>query len=130
MMDRDLLEAQLSELPLYVYTYIDPKALEFSSRIRYICQAECPMYGKSWACPPATGEVDACHKRCSAYENCLLVGTIVEVNDITNIDETLSTRGDHEAVTNEVRELMRAQGVARGFPTRPSHRAAPRATVV
>ena len=34
MMDRDLLEAQLSELPLYVYTYIDPKALEFSSRIR------------------------------------------------------------------------------------------------
>ena len=46
-----------------------------------------------------------------AYKNCLLVGTIVEVNDITNIDETLSTRGDHEAVTNEIRELMRSQGV-------------------
>ena len=111
MMDRELLEAQLSELPLYVYTYIDPKALEFSSRIRYICQAECPMYGKSWACPPATGEVDACKKRCDAYTNCLLVGTIVEVNDITNINETLSTRGDHEAVTNEVRELMRQQSI-------------------
>ena len=40
MMDKALLEAQLSELPLYIYTYIDPKALEFSSRIRYICQAE------------------------------------------------------------------------------------------
>ena len=25
MMDRELLEQQLSELPLYVYTYIDPK---------------------------------------------------------------------------------------------------------
>ena len=111
MMDRVLLENQLSELPLYVYTYIDPKELEFSSRIRYICQAECPMYGKSWACPPATGEVGACQKRCMAYENCLLVGTVVEVNDITNIDETLSTRGDHEAVTNEIRELMRQQGV-------------------
>ena len=111
MMDRALLEAQLSELPLYVYTYIDPRALEFSSRIRYICQAECPMYGKSWACPPATGEVDACKKRCQQYEHCLLIGTIVEVNDITDIDETLSTRGDHEAVTNQVRELMRSQGV-------------------
>ena len=111
MMDRNLLEQQLSELPLYIYTYIDPKALEFSSRIRYICQAECPMYGKSWACPPAVGEVDACKKRCDAYQNCLLVGTIVEVNDITDIEETLSTRGDHEAVTNEVRELMRAQGI-------------------
>ena len=111
MMDKALLEEKLAELPLYVYTYIDPKALEFSSRIRYICQAECPMYGKSWACPPATGEVDACQKRCAQYEHCLLVGTIVEVNDITNIDETLSTRGDHEAVTNEIRELMRGQGV-------------------
>ena len=60
MMDKALLEQQLAELPLYVYMDIDPKALEFSSRIRYICQAECPMYGKSWACPPATGEVDAC----------------------------------------------------------------------
>jgi hypothetical protein len=45
MMDRSLLEAQLAELPLYVFTYIDPADLEFSSRIRYICQAECPMYG-------------------------------------------------------------------------------------
>ena len=111
MMNRDLLEQQLSELPLYVYTYIDPKALEFSSRIRYICQAECPMYVKSWACPPAVGEVDACKKRCGEFENCLLVGTIVEVADITDIEETLSTRGDHEAVTNQVRDLMRAQGV-------------------
>ena len=111
MMDKALLEQQLSELPLYIYTYIDPKALEFSSRIRYICQAECPMYGKSWACPPAVGEVDACKKRCGVYENCLLIGTIVEVNDITDIEETLATRGDHEAVTNEVRELMRSQGV-------------------
>ena len=55
MIDRDLLEQQLSELPLYVYTYIDPKALEFSSRIRYICQAECPMYGKSWASSVSSG---------------------------------------------------------------------------
>lgn len=111
MMDRVLLEEKLAELPLYVYTYIDPKQLEFSSRIRYICQAECPMYGKSWACPPATGEVDACQKRCGKFEQCLLVGTVVEVNDITDINETLSTRGDHEAITNEIRELMREQGV-------------------
>ena len=111
MMDKALLEEKLAELPLYVYTYIDPKALEFSSRIRYICQAECPMYGKSWACPPATGEVDACQKRCGQYAQCLLVGTVVEVNDITDINETLSTRGDHEAITNEIRELMRSQGV-------------------
>ena len=111
MMDRDLLEQQLSELPLYIYTYIDPKMLEFSPRIRYICQAECPMYGKSWACPPAVGEVEKCKQRCDVYQHCLLVGTVVEVADIADISETLSTRGDHEAVTNQIRDLMRAQGV-------------------
>ena len=111
MMDKALLEQQLAELPLYVYMDIDPKALEFSSRIRYICQAECPMYGKSWACPPATGEVDACKKRCDAYANCLLIGTIVEISDISNIEEPLATRGDHEAGTNAVRDLLRQQGV-------------------
>ena len=46
-MDKNRLEEQLSELPLYFYGYIDPKGLEFSERIRYICSAECPMYGKT-----------------------------------------------------------------------------------
>ena len=111
MMDRNLLEAQLAELPLYTYEFLDPAKLEFSSRIRWICENECPMYGKSWACPPATGEVDACQKRCNSYQNCLLIGTIVEISDIANIEEALATRGDHEAITNEVRDLMRQQGV-------------------
>lgn len=110
-MDRALLEQQLSELPLYVYFYIDPKGLEFSERIRYICQAECPMYGKTWACPPAVGTVPECRAKCEKYQNCLLIGTIVEVADVADIDGTLSTRGDHEALTNQVRALMRQQGV-------------------
>ena len=57
MIDRELLDAQLSELPLYIYTYIDPEKLEFSPRVRWICQNECPMYGKTWACPPGVGSV-------------------------------------------------------------------------
>ena len=110
-MNRELLEAALSELPLYVYFYADPENLEFSERIRWICQNECPRYGKSWACPPGVGSVTQCKAKCLAYNNCLVVGTITECDDIANIDATLATRGDHEAVTNQVRELMRQQGV-------------------
>ena len=110
MIDREKLEQQLSELPLYIYTYIDPKGLEFSPRIRYICQAECPIYGKTWACPPAVGEVDACRAKCLGYEHCLMIGTIVETNDIANIEATLLTRPEHEALTNQVREFFREQG--------------------
>lgn len=110
-MDKEKFEQSLSELPLYFYTYIDPKSLEFSQRIRHICQAECPMYGKTWACPPGVGEVEECRKKCLSYSNCLLIGTITEVSDVANIQESLDTRPAHEKVTNQVRDLMREHGV-------------------
>ena len=110
-MDRALLEEQLAGLPLYIYQFMDPASLEFSQRVRYICRTECPMYGKSWACPPGVGEVEVCRSKCMSYKNCLLVGTIVEVADIADLEATLATRSDHEALTNEIRELMRQQGV-------------------
>ena len=110
-MDKHLLEEQLSQLPLYTYHFITPEELEFNQRIRWICQHECPMYGKSWACPPGVGEVAECEKKCKRYVNCLMISTITEVNDISDINETLATRPEHEKLTNQVRDLMREQGV-------------------
>ncbi len=109
-MNRALLEVQLAALPLYAYFFIDPKELEFSPRVRYICQTECPMYGRSWACPPGVGAVADCEKKCKSYANCLLIGTITEVEDVADIDACLATRGPHEKITNQVRDLLRGQG--------------------
>ena len=110
-MNRELLEEQLAQLPLYLYGFLDPKELEFSRRIRWICEHECPMYGKSWACPPGVGSVDRCREKCLGYEQCLMIATVTEVADISDIRETLATRPEHEAVTNQVRDLLRQQGV-------------------
>lgn len=110
-MDKQKLEAQMAELPLFVYFYIDPKELEFADRIRHICQTECPMYGKSWACPPGVGPVADCQKKCLGYNSCLVIGTLAECADIADIAETLATRPAHEKITNQVRDLMRQQGV-------------------
>ena len=110
-MDRALLEQQLSELPLYTYFYVDPQSLDFSDRIRWICEHECPMYGKSWACPPGVGAVAECEAKCKSYTNCLVVGTITEVEDLNSMEAALRTRPEHEAITNQVRDLLREQGV-------------------
>ena len=110
-MDKELFLAKLQELPLYFCDFIDPKKLEFSLRIRWICENECPMYGKTWACPPGVGTVAQCEEKCGGYTDCLMISTITEVADITNIYETLATRPDHEAVTDQVSELMKAEGV-------------------
>ena len=110
-MDKEKLEQQLLELPLYTYFYTDPRQLEFSNRIRYICQTECPRYGKSWACPPGVGSVEACKAKCLEYSECLVIGTITECQDIADMEETLATRPDHEALTDQVRQLLRDMGV-------------------
>ena len=110
MMDKELLESQLAELPLYAYHFLEPKDLEFSDRIRWICEHECPMYGKTWACPPGVGSVAACKGKSRKYENCLMLSTITEVADITDINETLATRPEHEAVTKQVRDFTRELG--------------------
>jgi predicted metal-binding protein len=110
-MNKELFAEKLAELPLYTYEWIDPAKLEFNDRIRWICQHECPMYGKSWACPPAVGTVTECEGKCRRYNNCLMIATITEVADIANIEETLATRPEHEAVTNQVRDLFRGHGI-------------------
>ena len=105
------LEEKLAEFPLCCWHFFEPKELEFSSRIRWICENECPMYGKTWACPPGVGTVTECEKKCGGYTDCLMVSTITEVSDITNIYETLATRPAHEAVTDQVEEMMKQQGI-------------------
>ena len=110
MMNTDILEEKLQELPLYGYFFIDPQALEFNDRIRWICEHECPMYGKTWACPPGVGPVAECKDKCRSYVNCMMIATTTEVNDITNIEETLATRPEHEAITNQVRDIFRELG--------------------
>ena len=111
MMDKALLEQQLSQLPLYTYHFITPEQLEFNSRIRWICEHECPMYGKTWACPPGVGSVTECEQKCLRYRNCLMISTITEVSDISDIAETLATRPEHENITEQVQALMVQQGI-------------------
>ena len=110
-MNRELLEEQLAELPLFIYCDLDPKELEFADRIRWICEHECPMYGQTWACPPAVGSVECCKEKLLKFENCLMISSVAEVEDISIITETLATRAGHEVLTNQVRDLMRQQGV-------------------
>lgn len=110
-MDKAALEERLAELPLYSYGFFYTRELEFTDRVRWVCEHECPMYGTTWACPPAVGTVEECRKKCMSYPECLMIASVTEVSDISNIDETLATRPAHEKLTNRVRDEMRELGV-------------------
>lgn len=109
MLDREAIEQALSQLPLYQYAWVDTRELAFSERVREICRNECPMYGKSWACPPAVGTVAECKARCLAYPSALLLTTVAEVSDASNLEETLAARAPHEAVTRQAAAIVAAQ---------------------
>ncbi|MDY3782146.1 MAG: DUF2284 domain-containing protein, partial [Candidatus Faecousia sp.] len=80
-------------------------------RVRSICQNECAMYGKSWACPPGVGTVEQCREKCLSYQKGLLISSLTEVADISDMQATLATRADHEALTDRVGEILRENGV-------------------
>lgn len=109
-MDKAALEERLGELPLYSYGFFDPKELEFTQRVRWVCEHDCPMYGTCWACPPAVGTVEECRKKCLSYPECLMIASVTEVSDIGNVGESLATRPAHEKLTNRVRDEMRSLG--------------------
>ena len=69
------------------------------------------MYNTTWACPPAVGTVEECKARCLSYPEALMMTSITEVSDIANLEETLATRGPHEELTRQVRDMIAAQGV-------------------
>ncbi|MBE6958979.1 MAG: DUF2284 domain-containing protein [Ruminococcaceae bacterium] len=110
-MDKAEFLGKLQDLPLYFCDFIDPAALEFADRIRWICENECPMYGKTWACPPGVGTVGECKCKCAEFDSCLMISTITEVADITNMYETLATRPAHEQMTDAVAAMLGREGV-------------------
>ena len=59
------IEAFLADYPICQYGFLKSEDILFSDKVRYICEKECPRYGKSWSCPPAVGEVADCKKHAS-----------------------------------------------------------------
>ena len=105
---RPEMETALQELPILQYAVLPVSEVAFEQRIRFVCEHECPQYNTSWSCPPAVGTVEECRERCSAYTNCFLFSTISEVRDITDMEETLGTRMEHEEITREEVKLFQA----------------------
>ncbi len=105
-MNRQDLEASITDFPICDYAFIQIKDIPFREEVRHICKTECPRYGKSWSCPPAVGTVEECRKRCEAYEGGFLFTTMTEVADIENMEELLSTRTEHEQLTRQVEEVF------------------------
>jgi len=61
---------------------MDPSTLQFLPEVRSMCSADrCRSYNRSWACPPACGELSAWEKKCSQYCSGLILQLIADRED-------------------------------------------------
>lgn len=106
------IEAIISQYPIIQYAFCSTEELEFSDKVRSICQNECERFGKSWSCPPGVGSVSECEKRCLAYPQVLLYTTQAEVSDSSIFSEALASRASHEEITRSILQDMKQAGIS------------------
>lgn len=73
MVTHEQIEEFICQYPVYQYAFFKPEEIEFSYRVRWICEQECERYNSTWACPPAVGSVEECKHRCLKYKECFLL---------------------------------------------------------
>ena len=110
----------ISQYPIFEYRVLDTGDIKVQSRVRTICKQECERYGSTWACPPAVGELSECEKKIRSYPKAVFFSSVAEVSDIMNMKEMLSTRMEHEALTEKVRDFWRERAMRPlRFPRNP-----------
>ena len=66
---------------------LDVTKLEVLDDVREACAKNtCGMYGASWACPPAFGDLDESRKLLAKYKSGIIVQSVQELEDSFDIE--------------------------------------------
>ncbi len=101
----------ITQYPVFEYRILETSEISVQERVRIVCEKECERYGTTWACPPGTGSLRECQERIHSYRHGLFFSSVAEVSDLFNMEEMLSTRKEHEKLTEEIRDYMKKQGL-------------------
>lgn len=89
------------------------KELVARPEVRSMCSAgKCRVYGRSWACPPACGELEDFQEQMNSYAHCLVVQTVAEMEDDFDF-ETMDEAGSlHKQRVLDLVEALDAAGLS------------------
>ena len=70
------------------------KELVAREEVRSMCSSgSCKVYGHSWACPPACGDIGDFERAMHEFEHCLVVQTVAQLEDDFDFD-TMEEAGE------------------------------------
>ena len=107
------LKNELTRLGMTGAGFVAVPQLPFSPEVRGYCeQNKCGQYGKTWACPPAFGSVDACKARCAAYDQMLVFAKCYPLADSFDFEGMLAAKEDFAALARQFGAYCARQSIA------------------
>lgn len=85
---------------------LDVSAIELQDEVRRMCE-KCNLYNTSWACPPACGDIETCHKRIERYKSSILVQTIAQLEDALDGEGMMEAERKHRENFARMYERLR-----------------------
>ena len=105
-----IISQEKENLNIHEFAFVTSDQVVFSEDVRRLCERNaCGMYGKSWACPPAVGNVEDCRTRCSEFQHALVFTSLSTVESKYDIDGWREAGKEHEAITEKVARLFRSR---------------------
>jgi predicted metal-binding protein len=103
------IQNDIDRLSIHEYVFMKSTDVIFSEEVRDICkQNKCGMYGSSWACPPAVGNIEECKVQCLAYEYAFMFTTVTKVKSRYDVKGWIYARKEHEKLTDQVADVFRS----------------------
>lgn len=89
-------EQLASEIGFECMGTCNARELVAREEVRSMCAAgKCHVYGHSWACPPACGEIEDFERQMHEFDHCLVVQTVAEMEDDFDFD-TMEAAGEKQ----------------------------------
>ena len=90
----DVIEKLAEEQGFDFLGLCDAKSLVARPEVRSMCSSgTCKVYGHSWACPPACGEIEDFERQMHEFDHCLVVQTVAQMEDDFDV-ETMEEAGE------------------------------------
>ena len=88
--------------------YILGKDIVLSSQFRDVCAGnQCGMYGKSYMCPPAIGDINELMDKVRSFPQAILYQSIHEIEDSFDFEGMMDAGKKHEKLAIEIHKVIK-----------------------
>lgn len=115
-MDIEKVGAIIDEAGFDCKGLLDPRKLETLQAVRDACAADkCQTYGKSWACPPACGEIEDYEKEMRAFAHGYVFQSVAQLESTMDWEGIQAAAITHDDRLRELADALHAEAAGESY---------------